>query len=110
MRIVPTKRIDWSGGFTAETEKYSGQVGLDSDDYIVNYVAGMPFPTVGDTDPKAAIKIAYNWHMGPFMPDDFSLEPSGFGLTVGPPTPSHLDFHSTPSSSVHRVGLGSGAK
>ncbi|MGO9450753.1 MAG: DUF1329 domain-containing protein [Candidatus Binataceae bacterium] len=77
MRVTPTKRLDWSEGFTAETEKYSGQVGLDKDDYITNYVAGMPFPTVSTDDPKAAIKIAYNWHMGPFMPDDFSLEPWG---------------------------------
>ena len=65
------------GGGGAETEKYSGQVGLDKDDYITNYIAGMPFPMVSTTDPKAAIKIAYNWHMGPFMPDDFSLEPWG---------------------------------
>jgi hypothetical protein len=77
MRVIPTKRIDWSEGFTAATEKYSGQVGLDGDDYITNYIAGMPFPTVSTSDPKAAIKIAYNWHMGPFMPDDFSLEPWG---------------------------------
>jgi hypothetical protein len=77
MRVVPTKRIDWSEGFTAATEKYSGQVGLDADGYITNYIAGMPFPTVSMTDPKAAVKIAYNWHMGPFMPDDFSLEPWG---------------------------------
>jgi hypothetical protein len=77
MRVVPSKRLDWSAGFTAETEKYSGQVGLDSDDYITNYVAGMPFPRVSVNDPKAAVKIAYNWHMGPFMPDDFVLEPWG---------------------------------
>jgi hypothetical protein len=77
LRVVPSKRLDWSGDFTAATEKYSGQVGLDKDDYITNYIAGMPFPTVSISDPKAAIKIAYNWHMGPFMPDDFSLEPWG---------------------------------
>ena len=77
LRVVQSKRLDWSGGFTSETEKYSGQVGLDKDDYMTNYIAGMPFPMVSTTDPKAAIKIAYNWHMGPFMPDDFSLEPWG---------------------------------
>jgi hypothetical protein len=77
MRIVPAKRLDWSAGFMAETEKYSRQVGLDADNYITNYVAGMPFPTLDINDPKAAVKIAYNWHMGPFMPDDFSQEPWG---------------------------------
>jgi len=77
IQVVPTKRLDWSAGFTQATEKYSSQVGLDKDDYITNYVAGAPFPTVDLTDPKAAVKIAYNWHMGPFMPDDFSLAPWG---------------------------------
>ena len=77
IQIVPSTRLDWSTGFTTSTEKYSGQVGLDADDYIANYIAGMPFPTVGVKDPKAAVKIAYNWHMGPFMPDDFSQKPWG---------------------------------
>jgi hypothetical protein len=45
MGVVPTKRLDWSAGFTTDTEKYSGQVGLDTANYIANYVAGMPFPT-----------------------------------------------------------------
>jgi Protein of unknown function (DUF1329) len=75
--IVPTTRIDWSKGFTDATEQYSNQVGLDKNDYLTNYTAGMPFPNVVTTDPKAAIKIAYNWHMGPFMPDDFWLAPWG---------------------------------
>ena len=77
IRVVPTQRLDWSSGFTKATEKYSGQVSLDQEDDITNYVAGAPFPTVDASDPKAAVKIAYNWHMGPFMPDDFSLAPWG---------------------------------
>jgi len=77
LQVVPTKRLDWSAGFTEATEKYSSQVGLDAEDSITNYVAGAPFPTVALSDPKAAVKIAYNWHMGPFMPDDFSLAPWG---------------------------------
>jgi hypothetical protein len=77
IQVVPTTRLDWSTGFAGATEKYSSQVGLDSEDHIANYVAGAPFPTVGLSDPKAAVKIAYNWHMGPFMPDDFSLSPWG---------------------------------
>jgi hypothetical protein len=73
--VVPTQRHDWSSGFTKATEKYSGQVGLDQEDNITNYVAGVPFPTVDTSDPKAAVKISYNWHMGSIMPDDFSLAP-----------------------------------
>jgi hypothetical protein len=56
LRIVQSKRLDWSGGFTSETEKYSGQVGLDRDDYITNYVAGMPFPTVETTESEGSNK------------------------------------------------------
>ena len=82
IQVVPARRQDWSAGFTQATEKYSSQVGLDTNDYITNYVAGAPFPTFDITDPKAAVKIAYNWHMGPFMPDDFSLSPWGsFGYS-----------------------------
>jgi hypothetical protein len=55
LRVVQSKRLDWSGGFTSETEKYSGQVGLDKDDYITNYVGGMPFPIVSTIDPKAEV-------------------------------------------------------
>jgi len=77
IRVVPTKRLDWSAGFTEATEKFSPQVGLDKDDVITNYTAGAPFPTVKLSDPKAAVKIAYNWHLGPFMPDDFTIAPWG---------------------------------
>jgi Protein of unknown function (DUF1329) len=75
MHILPERRVEWSQGFQHATEKYAAQVTLDSDDYIKNYVAGMPFPLIDTSDPNGAAKIAYNWHMGPFMPDDFSIAP-----------------------------------
>ena len=75
VKVAPTKRLEWSEGFKKATEKYSAQVRLDENDYLVNYVAGAPFPLVDLADPKVAVKIAYNWHMGPFMPDDFALTP-----------------------------------
>ena len=91
MRIMPERRIEWSAGFRHATEKYSPQVTLDGDDYIKNYVAGMPFPLLDTTDPKAAVKIAYNWHMGPFMPDDFSLAPwSSNGYEPDPARPDRI--------------------
>jgi len=72
-RVAATSRIDWPVGFQQATEKYSGQASLDEHDTIQNYVAGMPFPLISTTDPKAAIKIAYNWRWGPFVPDDVSI-------------------------------------
>jgi hypothetical protein len=42
-------------------------------DEIQNYVAGLPFPLVDAADPAVGTKIAYNWHWGPFVPDDVML-------------------------------------
>jgi hypothetical protein len=88
MRIIPERRVEWSQGFQHATEKYAPQVELDSNGYLKNYVAGMPFPLIDLSDPAAAAKIAYNWHMGPFMPDDFSIEPwSSNGYAADPANP-----------------------
>jgi len=75
IRVISSRRLEWSAGYQHATEKYSPQVGLDAKDNLTNYIAGMPFPLIDISDPKAATKIAYNWHMGPVMPDDFSLAP-----------------------------------
>lgn len=91
IRVGPQRRIDWSEGFKHATEQYSPQVTLAPDDTIMHYVAGMPFPLIELTDPKAAVKIAYNWHMGPFMPDDFTLAPWSInGYAIDPANPSRL--------------------
>jgi hypothetical protein len=84
-RITPTERLEWSQGFERATEKYAPQVTLDAHDYLANYSAGMPFPLIDATDPKAAVKIAYNWHMGPVLPDDFSLAPWGTSAYTADP-------------------------
>lgn len=75
IKVAPTERIQWSASFQRETEKYSPQVGLDKDGYITNYVAGLPFPLIEISDPGAANKVAYNWHFGPVLPDDYSQQP-----------------------------------
>lgn len=92
LEVTPTHRIAWSTGFQTATEKYSPQVGLDKDDYITNYIAGMPFPLIDVSDPKAAVKVAYNWHFGPVLPDDFSLSPwtvNGYLAEAHDPTQIH---------------------
>jgi len=85
MQITPTERLEWSAGFERATEKYAPQTGLDGQDHIKNYTAGMPFPLIDVADPKAAAKIAYNWHMGPVMPDDFSIAPWGSSGYIADP-------------------------
>jgi len=89
MRINPERRVEWSQGFQHATEKYAAQVSLDSDGYLKNYVAGMPFPLIEANDPGAAAKIAYNWHMGPFMPDDFSIAPWSSNAYKSDPADAH---------------------
>ncbi|WP_304824371.1 DUF1329 domain-containing protein [Candidatus Binatus sp.] len=71
--VVPARRIAWPRAYQQATEQYSGQVRLDSEDVIQNYVAGLPFPVIERADPKAAVKIAYNWHWGPFIPPQVTL-------------------------------------
>ncbi len=91
MKVLPTRRLEWSAGFQRATEKYSPQVGLDAQSHLKNYVAGMPFPLIDPSDPQAAVKIAYNWHMGPFMPDDFALAPwSSNGYAADPADASRI--------------------
>lgn len=97
IKVVPTERIQWSAGFQHETERYSPQVGLDRDGYITNYIAGMPFPLIDFSDPQVANKVAYNWHLGPVLPDDYALAPwgsQGYAADNGEPNvirPSGLD-------------------
>ena len=73
VHVVPTTRVPWPQGYQAATEHYSAQVRLDSYDAMQNYVAGLPFPLIDWKDPKAAVKIAYNWHWGPFIPSQVNL-------------------------------------
>ena len=89
--VVPTTRIDWPEAYKQATERYSHQVGLDSNDVIQNYVAGAPFPSVEASDPKAAIKISYDWRWGPFVFDDYTLsQPKIANYTVDASRPFRL--------------------
>ncbi|HUY28707.1 MAG TPA: DUF1329 domain-containing protein [Candidatus Binataceae bacterium] len=91
IEVAPSRRLQWSAGYQSATEKFSPQVHLDAQDHIANYIAGMPFPLIDLTDPKAAIKIAYNWHLGPVMPDDFSLAPwVSNGYSADPANPARI--------------------
>jgi len=73
VKVVPTERVEWPTPYQQATEKYSSQVSLDENDSLKNYIAGLPFPSIGPADPKAPIKIAYNWRWGPFIPEQVSF-------------------------------------
>jgi hypothetical protein len=83
MKIVPYKKIEWDKAFKEATEKYSGQVKLSPDGRsLLNYVAGMPFPTIDPNDPKAALKIMWNYDHKPYVTDDLDLR--NFDADTGP--------------------------
>jgi hypothetical protein len=44
------------------TEKYSGQVRLSRTGELLNYVAGLPFPSFDPNDPQAGLKLAWNFY------------------------------------------------
>jgi hypothetical protein len=73
IKVVPSQRVEWPAPYQQATEKYSGQVSLDENDSLKNYVAGLPFPNIDPADPKAPVKIAYNWRWGPFIPEQVSF-------------------------------------
>ena len=73
VKVVPTERVEWPTPYQQATEKYSSQVSLDENDSLKNYVAGLPFPSIDPADPKAPVKIAYNWRWGPFIPEQVSF-------------------------------------
>jgi Protein of unknown function (DUF1329) len=74
VRVVDRRSYSWPSAYGLATERYSSQVRLNSSDEIENYTAGLPFSTIEFSDPKAAVKIAYNWRLGPFLPSAVSLE------------------------------------
>jgi hypothetical protein len=101
VHVEPTRRIAWPRAYQAATEQYSGQVRLDPRDAMENYLAGLPFPLIDAVDPRAAVKIAYDWHWGPFIPPQVNLradqktrawriEPSDPGLLLE--DDAHSDF------------------
>ncbi len=73
VKVAPAQRVEWPSSYQQATEKYSAQVSLDENDSLKNYVAGLPFPSIDAADPKAAVKIAYNWRWGPFIPEQVTF-------------------------------------
>ena len=69
--IVAPKRIEMPKAYRDATERYSGQVRLAEDGLrLENYVAGQPFPNIDPKDPRAAIKIMWNYEYKAFYTDD----------------------------------------
>jgi hypothetical protein len=73
MTIVPYREIPMPKAYLAATEKYGTQTSLSDKNELQNWVAGKPFPTVDSNDPKAPVKIMYNFQNTHYFTDDLAL-------------------------------------
>jgi hypothetical protein len=73
LTIVPYANIPRPKAYIAATEKYSGQATLDDRNDLKNWVAGRPFPIVDPADPKAAVKIMWNFNRTSYFTDDLGV-------------------------------------
>jgi hypothetical protein len=73
LEIAEYKPIAWPRLYKEATEKYSSQVRLSADGMrLENVVAGQPFPIIDPNDPKAALKVMWNYEYRPYPgTDDF---------------------------------------
>ena len=62
LRIKPGRSIGVPKEYNAATARYSGQVKLEPNGELFNYVAGLPFPDVHFTDPQVGLKMAWNFY------------------------------------------------
>ena len=78
-KVKPSKNYKAPKEYVAATEKYSGRVALGRNDELLNYTAGLPFPTFDANDPQAGLKLAWNfyWH---WWGDDYK---DGAGTNTG---------------------------
>ncbi len=62
MEVVETRPVPLEPARLMATQKYHGQVTLSAEKNAVeNYVAGLPFPFVEESDPDVAIKLMFNY-------------------------------------------------
>jgi len=83
LHVIEPRKIEWPKAYKEATEKFSGQVRLAPDGLsLQNYVAGLPFPDVDINDPKAAVKIMWNYDYKFLTTDDVDLRE--FDADTGP--------------------------
>jgi len=76
MKIIAFQKTEDPPAFQVATEKYAGQTKLRDDGLIdeSTYVAGRPFPVIDPNDPRAAIKIMYNYERSRYATDDLTTK------------------------------------
>ena len=92
INVVANQGIAWPASYQRDTEQFSAQVTLASNDALQNYTAGLPFPQVDEQSPQAGAKVAYNWRFGPFQPRELSLtgDQKTAAYSIDPAHPARL--------------------
>lgn len=65
--------------YVEATKRYSGGVRLGPDGELLNHIAGLPFPDLDPKDPRAGLKLAWNFYWR-WQGDDFK---NGGGTSTG---------------------------
>jgi len=73
MKIVPYEQIPMPPKYLEATEKYGSQTSLSDKNELQNWVAGKPFPVIDNNDPKAPVKIMYNFQNTHYFTDDLNM-------------------------------------
>ena len=73
LNVVPYQAVPIPRAYKEATEKYAGQATIDDRNDLRNWVAGRPFPNIDPADPKAAVKIMWNFNRTSYFTDDFSI-------------------------------------
>jgi hypothetical protein len=71
MQLGHSRPLEVSPDYIEATKRYAGQVSLDSSSKkVVNFVAGVPFPSINESDPDAALKLVWNqFYVAPVLGD-----------------------------------------
>lgn len=88
LNVVANQPLPMEPARAEATQRYSPQTRLSDDKtYLVNYVAGVPFPFVQTDDPDAGIKMILNWDSriinDEFDIRNFGCQTGGFGSNTG---------------------------
>ena len=95
VKIVENKPIILPKLYQEATEKYAGQATVGDDNDLKNWVAGRPFPVIDETDPKAALKIMWNFSRTHYYSDDLNVhlpDADTGALRIDPENKRHYDI------------------
>lgn len=83
MTLIHGQEVEFDQTLAELTERYAEKVQLTKDDHLKGYVAGMPFDVISEEDPKAAVKLAYNFLRAPWMGQAIDYDPMYFLIIDG---------------------------